>query len=27
LESCGFSEVNVHALTFGIATIFEARKN
>ena len=27
LESCGFSEVNVHAMTFGIATIFEARKS
>lgn len=27
LESCGFSDVTVHAMTFGIATIFEARKN
>jgi demethylmenaquinone methyltransferase/2-methoxy-6-polyprenyl-1,4-benzoquinol methylase len=27
LESCGFSQVNVHPMTFGIATIFEARKN
>jgi demethylmenaquinone methyltransferase/2-methoxy-6-polyprenyl-1,4-benzoquinol methylase len=27
LESCGFSEVTVHSLTFGIATIFEARKS
>ena len=26
LESCGFSEVTVHPMTFGIATIFEARK-
>lgn len=26
LETCGFSEVNVHSITFGIATIFEARK-
>ncbi len=26
LESCGFSEVSVHSMTFGIATIFEARK-
>jgi demethylmenaquinone methyltransferase/2-methoxy-6-polyprenyl-1,4-benzoquinol methylase len=27
LESCGFSEVTVHSMTFGIATIFEARKS
>lgn len=27
LESCGFSKVNVHSMTFGIATIFEARKS
>ena len=27
LESCGFREVNVHSMTFGIATIFEARKD
>jgi demethylmenaquinone methyltransferase/2-methoxy-6-polyprenyl-1,4-benzoquinol methylase len=26
LETCGFREVTVHSLTFGIATIFEARK-
>ena len=26
LETCGFSEVIVHSMTFGIATIFEARK-
>jgi len=26
LETCGFSEVTVHSITFGIATIFEARK-
>jgi len=26
LESCGFSDVSVHSMTFGIATIFEARK-
>jgi demethylmenaquinone methyltransferase/2-methoxy-6-polyprenyl-1,4-benzoquinol methylase len=26
LETCGFSEVTVHSLTFGIATIFVARK-
>jgi demethylmenaquinone methyltransferase/2-methoxy-6-polyprenyl-1,4-benzoquinol methylase len=26
LESCGFGEVNVHSMTFGIATIFVARK-
>lgn len=26
LETCGFSEVTVHSMTFGIATIFEARK-
>lgn len=27
LETCGFSEVTVHSITFGIATIFEARKS
>jgi demethylmenaquinone methyltransferase / 2-methoxy-6-polyprenyl-1,4-benzoquinol methylase len=27
LEACGFSEVTVHSLSFGIATIFEARKS
>jgi demethylmenaquinone methyltransferase / 2-methoxy-6-polyprenyl-1,4-benzoquinol methylase len=26
LESCGFSEVTVYSMTFGIATIFKARK-
>ena len=26
LEDCGFSGVTVHAMTFGIATIFKARK-
>jgi demethylmenaquinone methyltransferase / 2-methoxy-6-polyprenyl-1,4-benzoquinol methylase len=26
LENCGFSGVTVHAMTFGIATIFKARK-
>jgi demethylmenaquinone methyltransferase/2-methoxy-6-polyprenyl-1,4-benzoquinol methylase len=26
LESCGFSDVTVYSMTFGIATIFEARK-
>lgn len=26
LEGCGFTEVKVHCMTFGIATIFEARK-
>lgn len=26
LESCGFVEVSVHSMTFGIATIFAARK-
>jgi len=27
LETCGFTKVTVHSMTFGIATIFEARKN
>jgi demethylmenaquinone methyltransferase/2-methoxy-6-polyprenyl-1,4-benzoquinol methylase len=27
LENCGFSGVTVHAMTFGIATIFKAYKN
>ncbi len=27
LESCGFSEVTFHPMTFGIATIFKARKS
>ena len=26
LEACGFCKVSVHSMTFGIATIFEARK-
>ncbi|MBT9537872.1 MAG: class I SAM-dependent methyltransferase [Nitrospirae bacterium] len=26
LETCGFINVTVHSMTFGIATIFEARK-
>jgi len=26
LENCGFTAVNVHSMTFGIATIFEANK-
>jgi len=26
LETCGFTDVAVHSMTFGIATIFEARK-
>jgi len=27
LETCGFSGVTVHSMTFGLATIFEARKS
>ncbi len=27
LETCGFTDVNVHSMTFGVATIYSARKD